>query len=378
MRIALVPSAYAPAIGGVERVAQQLARHLQAAGDTVEVWTIHHPSTLAREEVVEGVRVRRLPCPLPAVDLHRLTSLPVAAARALGEWRCAVDAFAPEVLNVHCFSAQGVYATLAARREERPLVVTLHGETAADDRHLYQRSVVMRTGLRLGLRRAAAVTAPSRFVLDDVRRFGLAPEKATVIPNGVDLRPPDQPEPLDLPDGRYVVAVGRQVRNKGFDLLVAAFATLADRFPSTRLVLGGDGPERAALATMAAKADLADRIHLCGWLRPGQVHWLLDRAAVVVVPSRTESFGLTVLEGLRSRRPVVATTRGGVREFIEDGRHALLVDPTDVTALAGAVGRLLENPALARRLAAAGYDHVAGFGWSAVTQRYREAYRSVR
>lgn len=377
MRVALVSSAYAPAVGGVERVVQRLATYLQEAGDTVEVWTIHHPSALAREENFEGVLVRRLPCPLPAADFRRLLSFPKDATLALREWQRAEAAFRPDVLNVHCFSAQGIYATLLSMRRHIPLVVTLHGETVTDDHNIYQRSITLRAGLRLALQHAATVVAPSRFVLADARRFGLSEDGSTVIPNGVDVRDEALREPVDLPDGRYIVAFGRQVRNKGFDLLIEAFSELAARFPSTRLVLGGDGPENASLSRMGAELGVGDRVHLTSWLRPAQVHWLLDQATLVVVPSRIESFGMAVFEALHAGRPVIATTRGGVGEFIEDGRHALLVDPTDVAALTTAMHRLLEDPRLAQRLASAGQQHAAGLTWPSIARRYQGIYREV-
>jgi glycogen synthase len=111
-----------------------------------------------------------------------------------------------------------------------------------DDHDIYERSSSLRLGLRFGLRTARAVTGCSQFVLDDaVARFGLAPGRGLMIPNGVQVNDKVEPASLDLPFDRFVLAMGRVVEKKGFDLLIDAFGPVAERHPDVGLVIGGDG-----------------------------------------------------------------------------------------------------------------------------------------
>ena len=265
MRIALVPSAYAPAVGGVEELTARLARRLVDSGDDIEVWTIRHPGDLPEDEEVEGVRVRRFLLPLPRLAARAVAGFPRDAGRAWARLIAAAAEFRPDVIHVQCFSANGAYATRLAKHIGVPLVLTLQGETVMDDADIYARSLTLRVSLRWALREAAAVTGCSRFVLrDSERRFGLAPGRGSVIPNGVELDEGVTAEPISLPFERFVLGVGRVVHKKGFDLLLHAFKRIAPRHPNLGLVIGGSGPARDALVQSAAAAGLAERVAFPG------------------------------------------------------------------------------------------------------------------
>lgn len=369
MRIVLLPSAYAPAIGGVEELTARLARHLVGMGDAVEVWTIRHPAELPAREEIDRITVRRFALPLPRMAASSVVRFPLERRRALGELATAAAAFRPDLLHVQCFSANGVYATWLARRLRVPLVVSLQGETVMDDRDIYERSLALRQGLRRALRQASAVTGCSRFVLADAEeRFGLPPGKGQVIPNGVELDERAEPTPLDLPFERFVLGLGRIVQKKGFDLLVDAFALLRDRHPDIGLVIGGDGPARPQLG--------GERVFLPGPLSRGQVAWAMQNAEVFVLPSRVEPFGIVVLEALRAGCPAIVSSHGGATEIVRDEEDGLVVDPTDTGALAAAIDRLLTDAALAARLREAGPPRAADFAWAELAHRYRHRYAS--
>jgi len=375
MRIVLFPSAYAPAVGGVEELTARLARRLVESGDEVEIWTIRHPAELAPREEIDGLTVRRFELPLPRMSAGPLLRFPFDRRRALRSLAAAAAEFRPGLLHVQCFSANGVYATWLSRRLDVPLVVTLQGETVMDDHDIYERSTTLRLGLRLGLRRAAAVTACSRFVLADAeQRFGLPAGKGEVIPNGVEPDEAVPPQPLELPFVRFVLGLGRIVEKKGFDLLLDAFAQLADRHPDLGLVLAGDGPQRPELVRHVAAARLEGRVVLPGSLSRAQVAWAMAAARVFVLPSRVEPFGIVVLEALRAGCPVVVSSRGGATEIVRDGVDGLVVDPTDVPALATAIDRVLTDAGLSSRLGDAGPVRAADFGWETIAQRYRRVH----
>ena len=378
MRIALVPSAYAPAVGGVEELTARLARRLLNSGDDVEVWTIRHPSDLPEDEDLDGVRVRRFLLPMPRLAARALVGLPRGTGRAWATLVAAAAEFRPDVIHVQCFSANGAYATRLAKRLRVPLVLTLQGETVMDDTDIYDRSLALRLSLRLGLREAAAVTGCSRFVLQDTeRRFGLAPGRGSVIPNGVELAEGVAAEPLSLPFERFVLGVGRVVEKKGFDLLLDAFGRIAPRHPDLGLVIGGSGSARDGLVTAATAAGLGERVAFPGTLSRAQVAWVMGAAAVFVLPSRIEPFGIVVVEALRAGCPAIVSTRGGANEIVRNGVDGIAADPCDTAALANAIDLLLSDASLADRLGRSGRARAAEFDWGAIAQRYQELYERV-
>jgi glycogen(starch) synthase len=378
MRIALVPSAYAPAVGGVEELTARLARRLLDSGDDVEVWTTRHPADLPEDEDIDHVRVRRFVFPMPRLSAPALASFPREVARARVTTAAAAAQFRPDVIHVQCFSVNGVYAAWLARHLRAPLVVTLQGETVMDDTDIYDRSLALRLSLRLGLRTAAAVTGCSRFVLEDAeRRFGLAPGRSTVIPNGVELAERVAAEALILPFERFVLGLGRIVTKKGFDLLLDAFQRIASRHPGLGLVIGGSGSEREELVRAAAAAGLSERVAFPGTLSRAQIAWAMGAATVFVLPSRVEPFGIVVVEALRAGCPTIVSAHGGAPEIVRNGVHGIVADPRDTAALATAIDRLVSDRDLADRLGRAGRLRAVDFDWGSITHRYRQLYHEV-
>jgi len=384
-RIALLPSAYLPDLGGVEELTHNLALTLRGLGNDVEVWTAKVPAVGPPiEESIDGIAVRRFPFVLPAMRPRSLAAFPVPALSTVQALRRAVRRFRPEILHVQCFGPNGVYATALAPLVGVPLIVTLQGETTNNAHDIFDHSILLRAALRTAVKRAAAVTGCSRFTLDDaVSRFGLPPDKGVVVFNGVSTAEPEggadtAAERTKSRDGRRtVLAMGRMVQNKGFDLLIDGFARVAARHPDVDLVLGGDGEVRSDLEAQAARLELAPRVLFPGRLDRSQVARACRNADVFVLPSRVEPFGIVVLEAWRAGAAVVATTHGGPPEFVADGTTGLLVDPNDPAALARALDRLLSDDALRRRIGDAGQAEVVDFGWPTITAQYLEIYRCV-
>lgn len=373
-RVALVASSFTPAVGGVEEHVRHVAAVLAAGGHDVVVWTADRGLPDAPDEV-DGVRVRRLPTPMPARRPGPLLRFAARAPLAAWRWWRAFAADRPDVLHVQCFAPTGAWAAWLARTVRRPLVLSAHGETFMDADQVFDRSALLRRALVRALARADAVTGCSAYTLRDLeRRFGLAPGRGVVVPNGVDPAEPPAVVPPALP-ARYLLAVGRAVRPKGFDLLLDAFAR-AD-LAGVDLVVGGDGPELAGLIDRAHALGVADRVHLPGRLGRGEVVAAMAGALALVVPSRVEAFGIVVLEGWRAGVPVVVTAHGGPAEFVTDGVDGLVVDPQDTAALSGALRAVVADEALARRLGERGKEVVRRFTWDRVARDYEAIYASV-
>jgi glycosyltransferase involved in cell wall biosynthesis len=372
-RVALVTSSFHPHTGGVEEHVRHVAREMSQRGVRVEVWTVDRGEGL-REARVDGVRVRYLPTPLPARDGLALMRFLGSVPAALWMWWRAFTSLRPEVLHVHCFGPNGVYALALHRLTRTPLVVTSHGETFADDHGVYDRSALLRSALRQSIDAAVAVTGPTQFVLRDLRaRFGLV--DGQVVPNGVDETAPPV-ESLELPTGRpMVLAVGRLERMKGFDLLLDAAAH--PELDAVHVVIGGDGSQSSALHRRAQDLGIADRVHFLGRVTPGQVTAAMAAADVVVVPSRREAFGIVALEAWRAGTPLVGTVHGGMPDFVEDGVDGLLVDPAVTLDLVAAVARVIDDVNLVEHMCRSGRDRLGDFMWSAVVDKYVSAYEDL-
>ncbi|MBN1826680.1 MAG: glycosyltransferase [Candidatus Eisenbacteria bacterium] len=242
-----------------------------------------------------------------------------------------------------------------------PLVVCVH-EMLSLHLESAHRSAASRTLhrwiARLVLREADRIIAVSEGVrLDLTERLGASPEKIVVLPNPVDreavlaaaARPPSE-DPWGEGAGARIVAVGRLVTIKGFDLLLRAMAALPES-PGARLALIGEGPERGELENSAERLGLGDRVRFLGELsRPWTV---IARADLFVLPSREDAAPNTLAEAMILGLPIVAADCSpGVREMLEGGAAGLLVPPGDPDALALAMERLLGDRALRERLAA--------------------------
>lgn len=175
-------------------------------------------------------------------------------------------------------------------------------------------------------------------------------------------------------DGRgpVVGAVGRLHRQKGLDVLVRAVSGL----PGVRLVLVGDGPERAALERLADGLGMADRLTVTGWT--DEPHHHLAALDVVALPSRFEGLPLVLLEAMHAGLAVVATPVGSVGDALVDGVGGLVVPVDDVEALRVALARLLADPALRRELGARARAAArSGFTAAAMAAAYEQVYEDV-
>ena len=172
-----------------------------------------------------------------------------------------------------------------------------------------------------------------------MREAGLPADRLRLMPNSV-----EPTESHDGPDEGYVLAFGRLVAIKGFELVV----DLARRRPDTRFVIAGDGPERPRLES--ATRDLGN-VEFTGFLGGDVLRPLIRGARVVLVPSLwPEPFGMVVLEAWREGRPVVAARSGALAELVDDGNTGYTFDRGDVTAADGALGRLVDDEAHATAL----------------------------
>jgi glycosyltransferase involved in cell wall biosynthesis len=163
---------------------------------------------------------------------------------------------------------------------------------------------------------------------------------------------------------------------KGFDLLIDAYGR-SGLSPTHRLLIAGDGPEREALSQVARQCGVLEQITFLGRIGPQDVADAMAGSRAVVVPSRSEAFGIVALEAWRSGTALIMTSRGGASEFVRDGVDGLLVDPLDAEALADAMVTLASDEAVRDALAARGHARLHEFTWHRVAERYLRLYQRI-
>ena len=353
--------------GGAERVVADLLSHAPPGVETA-LFTITGQGPLQEEVAAGGV---------PVVSIGKGRGFRPAALVRLAR---ALARFDPQVVHSHMLPADA-YATpavgllLPARR--RPAVVhTVHSAWP------WRTALERRLSLYLQARHAANI-AVSTEVHGVLATAGWDEARLVTITPGVDTarlqaRPAEVAawrRKLDLGEGPVVGSVGRLSAEKGHRYLVGACGELRTQYPGLRLLLVGDGRERASLEQQAAEL-LPGQCIFAG--AQAEVAPLLALMDVFCLPSVVEGLPLAALEAMAAGRPVVATAVGGVPGLVVHEREGLLAEPRSGPALAKAIGHLLDHPAQAGQLAAAGRAKVlADYDVAVMARRHYALYASL-
>ena len=228
-------------------------------------------------------------------------------------------------------------------------------------------------------RRPDRVIALSGSVEEALRRGGVEGSRIVRIPSAVSLdalaQTPESHRGSRSEDGvAVIIAVGALTPEKDHATLLHALAALRVRLPSTRLVLIGDGPRRHALTALARSLAIAD--HVCVEGERADAAARIRGADVLVQPSRREALGTAVLEAMALGTPVVASAAGGLGELLGGGA-GLLVPPGNAAAFAGAIERVLTDPAFRGAMVREARARVVLYDAPKVADRVAEVYRSA-
>jgi N-acetyl-alpha-D-glucosaminyl L-malate synthase BshA len=253
-----------------------------------------------------------------------------------------------DILHVHYSIPHSTAALLAREMSNVPYVVTLHG---SDVTILGSDTSYLPVNTH-SIEAADAVTAVSEFMVNEAfERLGIQ-QKIHMIPNFVDAEvySPAQCDAIERNDDSDVVVA--HISNfrpvKRVHDLVYAMAMVKKEEPEVRLMLVGDGPDRHSVESLIKRLDLKEQVFLTGFR--SDVANLLRCSDVVALVSQTESAPLTLLEGMSSSLPVVATSVGGIPEIVEDGVNGFLVQPKSPESIAEKILELNSDRDLRRRL----------------------------
>ena len=203
---------------------------------------------------------------------------------------------------------------------------------------------------------------PSAYLAEIAAGWGLRRDRLHVLTNPAP--PPRLVESEQLEPGTFVF-VGRLTRQKALGTAIAAIA----RVPQARLILVGDGPEREQLDRAVAESGAGERISFRGALSRDEALRTVAGADAALLSSDWENLPHSAVEALSVGVPVVSTAVGGVPEVVRDGENGLLVPPGRADELAAAIGRIVAEPGLRDRLAAAAKPSVAAISSEAIYGR---------
>jgi glycosyltransferase involved in cell wall biosynthesis len=351
--------------GGAERLAAVVAMKLDPARfESVLCASRQTDEPLLDRELEEaGIGV---------LALGRRSTLDLLAWRPLvSVLRDGVD-----VVHAHMFGSN-VWGTVLGRLSGVPVVVA-HEHTWSFQgrplRRFLDRELVARWADVF-----VAVSDEDRRKMIEVE--GVDPAKIRLIPNGIPSPAngavTDVRAELGIESGVPVLGVVCELRaQKALEVLFEAAALLLAEFPTLKVLVAGDGPERARLEEGARRLGVADTVLFLGIRR--DVPAVLAAVDVAVLSSDYEGSPLSVMEYMAAAKPVISTRVGGVPELVKEDVHGLLVEPRDPEALAEAVTRLLRDPALAKRLGAEGRQRQQReFSLEAMVRRIEDLYEEL-
>ncbi|MGI9666179.1 MAG: glycosyltransferase [Acidimicrobiia bacterium] len=383
--------------GGMNVYLDRLSKTMANRGVEVTVFTRRTTTDAAgTTEVVPGYRVVQIDAgPPDRLGVAELVPHVRGFAAGVMDW---IDERQESFDIVHShYWLSGRTGVRLKRRLDVPLANSFHtlgkvkdalrgaGEAASSDERLLTEEEVIAN--------SNCVIASTPYEFEDLlEHYGASPERLCVSPPGVDhdiFSPGSQAEArsaLDFGDERIVLYVGRIQRHKGTSRAVEALADMPERDAEGRPIVlhivggasGADGEaELEACQRLVATHALSDRVRLFDPVRHPVLVDHYRSADVVIVPSRSESFGLVAAEAQACGIPVVASNTGGLPFLVNASESVLLVDDGDPRAFASAMRAILDHPSFAERLGRGAVEFSERFSWDATATRMLELYSGI-
>ena len=374
-----------PSYGGSGVVGAELGLELAKRGHSIHFISYAPPMRLDEGRAGERIRfhaVDMLSYPLfeypPYTDALASKLFQVAAAEQL------------DLIHMHYAIPHSVSAYLAREMlkpvRHLPVVTTLHGT----DITLVGKDPSFLPITRFGIEQSDAVTAISNYLREATHKTFCPDCEIQVIYNFIDSdyyrRAPSEAVRSTLaPDGEKIivhVSTFRPIKRITDCIeVVARIKELENGSGSqfgVKLVMCGDGPERAGAEALALRLGVADSVEFVGKQLQSQVRQYLSVADLLLLPSQSESFGLTALEAMACEVPVIATRVGGIPEVVEDGGCGYLFEIGDVDGMAQAALRILGDESERKRLGSRGREiAVSQFATERIIPQYEDLYRRI-
>ncbi len=294
-----------------------------------------------------------------------------------------------DVINAHWIVPNGFIGSIVSKLTGAKLVPTLPGS----DVFLAQKNALYGWMARVAAHQAAAITTNSPQLGKDLVGLGADPNKLSTIIYGVDT---DEIYPSDKgvaakrqelgvkPHELLILAVGRLVAKKGFPYVIRAMPKVLEAVPKAKLVIVGDGDQRAELEALVDELKLSESVVMPGFASRDQIQVLYNAANAFVLPSIRDDAGnlddqsVALVEAMATGTPVVATNFPGYGIVIEEGRNGHLTKERDPDDIAHALIDILQDPKRLQAMADRSLELIQQkFSWPAIAQQYKALFESL-
>lgn len=358
-RVLIFSTTYFPNIGGAEVAIKEITDRLPDYD--FELICARLDSRLAKDEKIGRVLVHRLGFG------HKLDKLLVPFLGVYKIWQInrarKINVFWP-VMVTYTAGAAYIYNML---KFWRPIPVVLTLQEGDSEEHLTKRhGGLLDMSWRLAVPRSAAITALSKYLAERAKAYG-AKGEPSVVPNGVgeDYFNVQREKMGKKTDGRIIVTTSRLVYKNAVDTLIRAMALL----PEHKLLIAGDGEERANLENLAQELSLGSRIKFLGTVSREDLPELLAGADIFCRPSRSEGQGVSFMEAMAAGLPVIAPPVGGIPDFLTDGETGLFCKVDDPSSIALKVNLLTSDKKLRTKIVANAKKLMTDkYGWQGIAQ----------
>lgn len=357
-----------PRAGGAELHLREVFGRIARQGHGVDLLSAAYPGA-ASEERLEDITIIRRGRRYALFNY----AVPGVYRRVLRQNR--YDVIVDDLNKVPFFSP------LFTRRPVVALVHHLFGGTVFQETNPIFGSYVFLSEMPVArIYRRSSFIAVSPSTADDLESRGVAPERITVIPNGLPDSPDDGStwdELITRPKSAepLFVYLSRLKRYKQIELVLEAFSGLLEAYPAARLVVAGDGDHRPSLERHAAALGVGDRTRFPGWVSAAAKWQLLREAWAICYTSPKEGWGISSLEAQRAGTVAIVSDAPGLRDTVVDGETGEVVPHGDVPALIAAMARVIERPEERARMEAAAVERARGFSWDAAAEQTLDVLR---
>jgi GalNAc-alpha-(1->4)-GalNAc-alpha-(1->3)-diNAcBac-PP-undecaprenol alpha-1,4-N-acetyl-D-galactosaminyltransferase len=350
--------------GGAERVMSIVANYWAQHGNNVTLITLAEAERPILYQIDPAIKINQIGV---IGDAPSFGDLLLTGWQRIRKVRSAIVNSNPDIV-ISFMNTANVITLTACRGLKIPIIVSDHIYPGREDANWIWQQM-----MKIAYKWADRVTVLTQNALPFYPAE--AGYRAIVMPNPILAPEIDRQIPRFLPPNS-TIAIGRLHPQKGFDLLIQAFAKIHDRHPDWQLTILGEGDERANLESLRDRLGMTASIHLPG--RVNNVNDYLAQADLFALPSRFEGFPMALCEAMAIGTPVVAfNCLSGPADIIDDGIDGVLVPPEDIDAFAEALDRLMSDPELRSHLATNAPQILERFGVEQVMQMWLNAIKPL-
>ncbi len=385
MRILVLTPTFLPMVGGAEILLLEVYRRLATRH---EICLLTPEKKLPAGELDSMINFRvvrfRDRWSLGKLRGHRLTGgvVPPFSLSAVSATRKTVRQFRPDVMNCHFMNHTGLAAMVAHRQFSLPTVLTLVGRDVPGPRVPF----LWKYYSRLVARSVSDVTFISEYCRKAIFN-SVKPQPGHIIPGGVDLgrfRPGLESESLRSrlhlpPDAPILFSMQRLGPEKRADVILRAMPHVLRRNPAAVLVIGGTGPEKARLTSLARTLGLQQSVLFAGYVDSADLPSYYAMCDLFVFHSTYETFGIVLAEAMAAGKAIVSVSSTAIPEVVQDGVTGMLVPPLNPEAMANGIVHLLDSPQKRAQLGLCARSWAEQhFDWNSIASQYEAVLETCR